>query len=303
MKLAIFFAATAFVFLGCKLLAAPQALAATDEQAALSLMAQAASDQEASTQESTGQDSSSVDQGSTDQSDSSTDTSTDTNTDIAVTKISCKIVMLKGKTQKVNYGSSFGTLQAKSSNKSIVKVTRTGKGKFKVKAQKNGSATVTFTSKTLSAKYKIVVASGNTFVNKWVKNAAKLLKNNYMSIKDQLLNVSTYIVGNFTYANVYDTKTVISKMKGNCHSAGIVLAKIYKAMGYKATVRYAANDKMSRYPSNVHFGSQHYNVKVVAKGKTYYLDATPGSGVVYLSSSKKPLAEYMDLGYGWIKVL
>lgn len=308
-KLATHFAATTFVFLGCKLLAAPQALAAADEQAALNLTAQAASDQETSTQESTGQDSSSTDQGSTDQSDTSTDTSTDTNTDTdtdtdtTVTKISGKIVVLKGTTQKLNYGSSYGTLQAKSSNKNVVKVTSTGKNKFKVAAKKNGSATITFSSKTLLAKYKIVVAAGNSFVSKWVKNAATQLKKSNKNVKDQLLAASAYIVDNFSYANIYDTKTVISKMKGNCHSAGIVLAKIYKAMGYKATVRYAANDKMSRYPSNVNFGSQHYNVKVVAKGKTYYLDATPGSGLVYLSSSKKPLAEYVNLGGSWAKVM
>lgn len=305
--LAALSAVTAFAFLGCQLSASPQALAASTEQSTLSLMAQAASDQE-----STGQDSassgSSADQGSSGEgssSDTSTDggTGTDTDTETTVTKVSGKIVMLKGKTQKLNYGSSYGTLQAKSSNKNIVKVTRTGKNKFKVAAKKNGSATVTFSSKTLLAKYKVVVASGNSFVNKWVKNAATQLKKSNKNIKDQLIAASAYIVGNFSYANIYDTKTVISKMKGNCNSAGVVLAKIYKAMGYKATLRYAVNDNMSRYPSNVTFGSQHYNVKVVAKGKTYYLDATPGTGVVYLSSSKKPLAEYVNLGGSWVKVM
>lgn len=220
-----------------------------------------------------------------------------------VQKSSSKIVMLKGTTQKVKYGSKFGTIKYTLSKKNIIKVTRTSKYRFKVKALKNGTVTVVFKSDKIYDKYKVTVSSGNKFVNKWTKNIANQIKKKTSDAKEQLILGSEYIVGNFSYANVYDSTKVISKRKGNCYSAGKILAKIYNALGYKATVRYAVKDKKSRYPSNITFASEHYNVKVKAKGKTYYLDATPAMGFVYISSSKKPLAEYMNLGGGWMKVM
>ena len=92
------------------------------------------------------------------------------------------------------------------------------------------------------------------------------------------------------------------KRKGNCYSAGQVMARIYQAMGYKATVRSAIHDKKSRYPSNMIMGSDHYNVEVIMNGRTYYLDATPGCGGVYLSSPKEVLESYIYGGDGWERI-
>jgi arylamine N-acetyltransferase len=92
------------------------------------------------------------------------------------------------------------------------------------------------------------------------------------------------------------------KRKGNCYSAGQVMARIYQAMGYKATVRSAIHDKKSRYPSNMIMGSDHYNVEVIMNGRTYYLDATPGCGGVYLSSPKEVLESYIYGGNGWERI-
>lgn len=117
----------------------------------------------------------------------------------------------------------------------------------------------------------------------------------------QLLLVSQYLVGNFQYANVYDMSTVIWEEKGNCYSAGQVMVKIYQALGYKAKVRSAIHDSKKRYPSNFFMGSDHYNVEVSVRGRIYYLDASPQSGVTYLSSKTEVLEAYFNLGTGWIR--
>lgn len=227
------------------------------------------------------------------------------NTETSTGSSTTKIVMLKGGKQTLSFAESAGTVKASSNNKKVVKVTKTGKLKFKFKGLKTGKATVTFTSDKLSSAYKVkvVVASGNSFVNKWVKNLAKQITKSTSDTQQRLLMASEYIIANFSYANIFGDKKVISKQKGNCASAGRVLVKVYNAMGYKAKLRSAIHDKMSRYPSGISFGSDHYNVLVKAKGIAYYLDATPGMGFAYISNSKKPLAEYMYLGNGWMRIL
>lgn len=132
---------------------------------------------------------------------------------------------------------------------------------------------------------------------------AGLLSNGVNALKpNSVYYVSQYIVSNFTYDNIFDMKTVISERKGNCYSAGQVMARVYQAMGYKATVRSAIYDKKSRYPSNMIMGSDHYNVEVIMNGRTYYLDATPGCGGVYLSSPKEVLESYIYSGNGWERI-
>lgn len=213
-----------------------------------------------------------------------------------------KIILLKGTKETVSFDSSYGTVKCISSNKKVVRPVASGKNKFKLKTVKNGTAKVTFKSDKISEKYTIVVASGNNYVNKWVKNLAKEVKKYAKTPEDQLMAVSQYLVCNFTYANEYDMKKIISKRKGNCYSAGQLMVKVYKALGYKAKVRLAIHDKKSRYPENLYMMSQHYNVQVKVKNKTYYLDATPQCGMVYLSSSKKVLDYYMDWGGYWMKM-
>ena len=40
-------------------------------------------------------------------------------------------------------------------------------------------------------------------------------------------------------------------------------------------------------------------LEVIMNGRTYYLDATPGCGGVYLSSPKEVLESYIYSGNGW----
>lgn len=241
--------------------------------------------------------------GSTDSSDSSSQSSTETKNKIQ--KFSDKDVMSKGASRIYKFDSSRGRgIKCTSKNKKIVKVKKLGKRKFKLIARKNGTTVVAFKSKTILWKHKVVVSSGNKFVNKWAKNVAKQIKAITKNTKERLLYASMYVIGNFKYANVYDLEKAISKRKGTCHSGGKVLVKICKALGYKAKTRFAANDKMSRYPKGIIFYANHYNVKVTAKKKTYFLDATPGSRVAYLSTSKKPLMECVQTGGStWTRVL
>ncbi len=219
-----------------------------------------------------------------------------------VYKTPSKIILLKGTKETFAYDSSYGKVKCTSSNKKVVRPVASGKNKFKLKAVKNGTAKVTFKSDKISEKYTIVVASGNNYVNKWVKNLAKEVKKSTRNPEDRLMAVSQYLACNFTYANEYDMKKIISKRRGNCYSAGQLMAKIYKALGYKAKVRLAIHDKKSRYPENMYMMSQHYNVQVKVKNKTYYIDATPQCGMVYLSSPKKVLDYYMDWGGYWMRM-
>ena len=104
----------------------------------------------------------------------------------------------------------------------------------------------------------------------------------------------------------YNTKVVTVKgytfERNGKYSAGQVMARIYQAMGYKATVRSAIHDKKSRYPSNMIMGSDHYNVEVIMNGRNYYLDATPGCGGVYLSFPNEVLESYIYSGNGWERI-
>lgn len=228
-------------------------------------------------------------------------------------KLTCKvkvmntptIVILRGGKEPIGIASDTGKLTVKSSNKKVFKVASVSKKKaiVKLKGVKNGTAKLTIKdSKYGKIVYKVKVATGKSYVNKWAKATADRTKEHFSTVKDRVFYASVYVVTEFTkYGYISyskDLSQVISKKKGTCHSVGLVLAKIYEAMGYKATVRSAVNDNMSRYPSGVYFGSDHYNVKVKAKGKTYYTDATPGNygGVTYLSTSKKPL-RYWCMGY------
>lgn len=74
---------------------------------------------------------------------------------------------------------------------------------------------------------------------------------------------------------------------------------IMKNMGFTAKLRFAAKDNMSRYPGGVVFASQHHNVKVKIGGKTYYVDGTPESMFVYLSSETEPVFFATSLFGDW----
>lgn len=206
-----------------------------------------------------------------------------------------KTYVLKG--SKVTFANSTGASKVtyKSSNKKVFKIVSSSKKKVKIKALKNGKAYLLTKANGKTYVQTIEVATGKTYENKWIAQQAKQIKKAYKSAKDRIFYASAWVVDTFQYGDVSvkkDLSKVISKRKGNCYTAGLVLAKIYKKMGYKATVRSAIHDNMSRYPGGVFFGSDHYNIKVKAGDKTYYTDSTPGSGMTYLSTSKKPLLYY-----------
>ena len=134
--------------------------------------------------------------GGTDSSDSSSQSSTETKNKIQ--KFSDKDVMSKGASRIYKFDSSRGRgIKCTSKNKKIVKVKKLGKRKFKLIARKNGTTVVTFKSKTILWKHKVVVSSGNKFVNKWAKNVAKQIKAITKNTKERLLYASMYVIGNF----------------------------------------------------------------------------------------------------------
>lgn len=222
-------------------------------------------------------------------------------TPLSVYNSSVKEILLKGTKNPYVYNNASGKVQWTSSNKKVVQVVPSGKYGCTLKAVKEGTALISARNGNRLETFTVVVASGNDYINKWIQNIVKEVRSTTSNREQQLLLVSQYIVSNFSYDNVYDMTKVISEKKGNCYSAGQVAAKIYQAMGYKAKVRSAIHDKKSRYPSNMIMGSDHYNIEVVAGGRTYYLDATPASGIIYLSSKTEVLEAYINWGSGWMR--
>lgn len=222
-------------------------------------------------------------------------------TPVIVNKTGNREVILKGRSLSYTCSNASGTVSWSSSNSGIVYPVTTGTNRCELKAINNGTATITARSGNTEEIFTVIVASGNDYVDKWVKNMARSVRLYTSDCETQLLLISQYLVGNFAYGDVFDMQTVISTETGNCYSVGQVMVKIYNALGYKAEVRSAIHDDSSRYPSNMIMGSDHYNVKVTAGGRTYYLDASPQSGITYLSSETEVLAAYGNLGGGWFR--
>lgn len=212
-------------------------------------------------------------------------------------------ILLKGQTETYTYNNTSSSVKWYSSNKKVVQLTPVGKYQCKIKAVSEGTALITAKAGTKVETFTVIVASGNDYIEKWVQNMAREIKMASSDKETQLLLVSKYFVGGFSYANEHDMKTVISSKKGNCYSTGLVMVKVYQALGYKAKLRSAIHDDPKRYPSNMIMGSDHYNVEVIAGGRTYYLDATPQAHLIYLSSKTEPLEAYTDLfGNGWMRI-
>ena len=178
------------------------------------------------------------------------------------------------------------------SNKKIIKIFEHKDNVCKFLALKDGKATLTAKSKNGKdkCKFKITVKSGDAFVKAWCKQWVKDNITKKMDFKKKLIAASAYVVStNFQYGNTSKPEDVITSGVGNCISGGKLVAAMCEAMGYKAKVRFAAKDDMSRYPNGVIFMKQHYNVEVTVKGKKYYIDGTPGSMGVYLCTKRKQL--------------
>ena len=115
-----------------------------------------------------------------------------------------------------------------------------------------------------------------------------------------MLSATSYVAKNFDYGSAKTPLDVIKKGRGTCVSANKLLVEILKALGFKAEIRFASRDNMSRYPKGMIFMSHHHNVKVVIKGTTYIVDATPATGAFYMTTIKRPIYYEIYYGYGVI---
>lgn len=197
-------------------------------------------------------------------------------------------VLTKGM-KETYYLNMTGSVKWSVSNKKIVKLTKKSNRKCIIKGLKNGTATITAKTKTQTLKIKVSVKSGDAFVNAWCKNWVKVNIDKSMSKYDRVLLASYYMNVYFDYDQTSSVQDVIVNKRGTCVSGGRLLVKLLNKMGFSAKLRFAANDKMSRYPAGIYFASQHHNVQVKINKKDYYVDGTPATGFIYLSSAKKPL--------------
>ena len=173
----------------------------------------------------------------------------------------------------------------KSSDKSVAVVDKKGK----VTAKKIGKCTVVARYNGKKYTCKVSVCSDQKFLKSWCKSIAKQIKKHNKSPYDQVLVATGYVAQNFHYGSAKTPFEVLTKGKGTCVSANKLLVEMLHAMGFEAKLRFAAKDDMSRYPEGIFFMAEHHNVKVKIKGKNYYVDGTPETGLFYMSSEKKPI--------------
>ena len=189
----------------------------------------------------------------------------------------------------------------KSKNKKIAKVNSKGK----VTAKKTGTTYVTATCGGRKYKCKIIVLSDSKFLKKFCKEWVRTYITSEMTDYEKVLMAEYYVSQAFRYGSTGGSASamdVLKKGKGTCYSGNKLLVALLKSMGFKAKLRFAAKDKMSRYPEGIIFFSQHYNVQVTIKGKKYYVDGTPESKALYMSSSKKPVFFMHCLFGDWMTV-
>lgn len=208
----------------------------------------------------------------------------------AAKTVSHQIVIRKGYDYLIQPLEAEGSVEWSSSNENVIKFLSKHKKKCKIKALKDGRAELTAKADNITIRYKMVVKSGKEFFNAWCKQWVKDCIAEDMDFKEKLILASAYVVSNNnSYGNTSEPEDVITSGVGNCVSGGRLVAGLCEAMGYDAKVRFAAGDDMSRYPAGVIFMEQHYNVEVTVDGRKYYIDGTPGSMMVYLSTKKKNL--------------
>lgn len=218
------------------------------------------------------------------------------------TKQTLTCILTKGMKESC-YLNMDGKVKWSVKNKKIVKLTRKNNKGCTIKALANGKATITAKTATQTLKIKVSVASGNSFVKLWCKDWVKKYITKDMSKYDKILTASYYMNIAYAYGETSTAKDVIVKKKGTCVSGGHLLVKLLNTMGFKAKLRFAAKDNMARYPQGISFASQHHNVQVTINKKSYYVDGTPASGFIYMSSAKKPVYYAFIMGGGLVPVL
>lgn len=232
-----------------------------------------------------------------------TDENAQTNEEVKKpTKQTVTCILTKGM-KETYYLNMDGKVKWSVSNKKVARLTKKNNKKCTIKALKNGTTTITAKTATQTLKIKVTVKSGNSFVNAWCKDWVRKYISKDMSKYDKVLIASYYMNICYDYGQTSSVKDVIVKKKGTCVSGGKLLVKLLNKMGFEAKLRFAANDNMVRYPQGIYFASQHHNVQVKINKKNYYVDGTPATGFIYLSSSKKPLYCAFILGGGLVPVL
>lgn len=186
----------------------------------------------------------------------------------------------------------------KTSNKAIATVNSKGR----ITAKKIGQCYIIAKYRGKQYKCKVTVLSDNRYLKTWCKMLAKLIKSKKLnkSPYNQVLAATSFVAKNFDYGSAKTPLDVLKKGRGTCVSANKLLVELLKALGFKAEIRFAGRDKMSRYPKGIMFMNHHHNVKVVIKGTTYYVDGTPATGAFYMTTSKKPIYYEIYYGYGVI---
>lgn len=176
-------------------------------------------------------------------------------------------------------------------DKKILRIVKKTNKICDVRALKDGKTTVRAAARNTTVTYKVTVKSGKAFVRAWCSLWAERYITDDLGDKDRLIAASSYITtfGGFSSGEASEPEELLKNGTGNCVSGGRLLVAMCQTMGYKAKLRFAAKDDMSRYPQGVVFASQHYNVEVVANGRKYYIDGMPGGGFTYLSTKKKPV--------------
>lgn len=183
-----------------------------------------------------------------------------------------------------------GTVTWSTDNPKVLKLLSKNNKECTVLPLKDGSAVIAAKAENITIIYKVFVRSGKKFLDAWCRQWVKDNTTDEMPFELKLILASGYVVSNNNrYGSTSEPEDVITTGVGTCVSGGKLVVSLCRAMGYDARLRFAAKDDMSRYPANVIFMEQHYNVEVTVDGKKYYIDGTPGSMMVYVSNKKKPL--------------
>lgn len=178
-----------------------------------------------------------------------------------------------------------------STNKKVAKISSKGK----IHTLKKGKTVIIAKVGKKKYKCKVHVLSDKQYVTKWCKEFIKVQKiSSFKNDFDKIIMASYGIDELFYYGKANGPKEVIWKGQGTCYSGGQLLVELLKHMGYEARVRSANNDSLDMFPDGVMPGFNRHNVEVIINGKKYYVESTPGSGVVYLCEAHKPL--YFKMG-------
>lgn len=206
------------------------------------------------------------------------------------------VLLCVGQRGSLELEDAVGKMRWTVSNRRILKIVSKSGSKCSIKPMQSGTVTVTAAAQNKSMKYIVTIKAGDEYAKAWCKQWAEDYISDDMDFKTKLLTASEYLCGNgFEYGRNTHAADVITEKKGTCMGGADLLQNMCTAMGFKAEMRFAADDDMSRYPSGTLFGSMHYNVVVDVDGEKYYIDGTPGNRFVYLSSTDKLLFA------GWIE--